>query len=85
VFNRIQDYIAAAEDDVASVLDSQCANYENNAALALPAHRVICLHAYLEVLPHLDIVLTGTDLGVVSNQNVAPASSDPPAHRGAVS
>ena len=76
LFNRIQDYIAAAEDDVASVMDSQWANYENNAALALPAHRVICLHAYLEALPHLDVVLTETGLGVVSNQNVAPASSD---------
>jgi len=76
LFIRIKDYIAAAEDVVARIMGDQWANYEDNAALALPAHRVICLHAYLEALPHLDIVLTETGLGVVSNQNVAPASSD---------
>ena len=76
LFNRIQDYIAAAEEVVARIMGDQWPNYEGNAALALPAHRVICLHAYLEALPHLDIVLTETGLGVVSNQNVAPASSD---------
>ena len=76
VFNRIRDHIAAAEDVVARIMGDQWQNYEDNAALALPAHRVICLHAYLEALPHLDIVLTETGLGVVSNQNVAPASSD---------
>lgn len=76
LFNRIQDYIAAAEDVVARIMGNQWQNYEDNATLALPAHRVICLHAYLEALPHLDIVLTETGLGVVSNQNVAPASSD---------
>jgi len=76
LFNRIQDYITAAEEVVARIMGDQWANYEDNAALALPAHRVICLHAYLEALPHLDIVLTETGLGVVSNQNVAPASSD---------
>jgi len=76
LFNRIQDYIAAAEDVVARIMGDQWQDYEDNAALALPAHRVICLHAYLEALPHLDIVLTETGLGVVSNQNVAPASSD---------
>ena len=76
LFNRIQDYIAAAEDVVARIMGDQWPNYEDNAALALPAHRAICLHAYNEALPHLDIVLTETGLGVVSNQNVAPASSD---------
>lgn len=76
LFNRIQDYIAAAEVVVARIMGDQWPNYEDNATLALPAHRVICLHAYLEALPHLDIVLTETGLGVVSNQNVAPASSD---------
>ena len=76
LFNRIQDYITAAEDVVARIMGNQWQDYEDNAALALPAHRVICLHAYLEALPHLDIVLTETGLGVVSNQNVAPASSD---------
>lgn len=76
LYDRIQDYITVAETVVADIMGAQWADYEDNAALALPAHRVICLHAYLEALPHLDIVLTETGLGVVSNQNVAPASSD---------
>lgn len=76
VFNRIQTYIVDGEQVVSRLMGDQWADYEDNAALALPAHRVICLHAYLEALPHLDVVLTETGLGVVSNQNVAPASSD---------
>ena len=76
VFNRIQTYIVDGEQAVSRLMGDHWADYEDNAALALPAHRVICLHAYLEALPHLDVVLTETGLGVVSNQNVAPASSD---------
>lgn len=76
VFNRIQTYIVDGEQAVSQLMGDLWAGYEDNAALALPAHRVICLHAYLEALPHLDVVLTETGLGVVSNQNVAPASSD---------
>ena len=76
LFARIQYYIAKGEDVAVRIMGAQWAGYEDNAALALPARRVICLHAYLEALPHLDIVLTETGLGVVSNQNVAPASSD---------
>ena len=76
LFNRINDYISKGEDVACSIMGPAWANYEDNATLVSPAHRVICLHAYDEALPHLDIVLTETGLGVVSNQNVAPASSD---------
>lgn len=76
LFDRIQDYISKGEDLACSIMGVAWANYEDNATLALHAHRVIGLHAYVEALPHLDIVLTETGLGVVSNQNVAPASSD---------
>lgn len=36
----------------------------------------ICLNAYEEAIPSLDLVLTSTGFGVVSNQHVAPASAD---------
>lgn len=38
--------------------------------------KLICLRAFYEQIPHLDIVLTPTGFGVVSNGNVAPASAD---------
>lgn len=34
----------------------------------------VCLTAYYDAVPHLDLVLTATGFGVVSNANVAPAS-----------
>lgn len=36
----------------------------------------ICLRAYENAIPHLDLVLTPTGFGIVSNQNTAPASAD---------
>ena len=38
--------------------------------------RAICLRAAYEAVPHLDLVLTPTGFGIVSNQNTAPASRD---------
>lgn len=38
--------------------------------------RYICNAAFFDMLPQLDLVLTPTGFGVVSNGNVAPASSD---------
>lgn len=40
------------------------------------ATRVSVLEAYNLAIPHLDLVLTENGFGVVSNQNVAPASRD---------
>lgn len=36
----------------------------------------ICVTAFLDAVPQLDLVLTSTGFGVVSNDNVAPASAD---------
>lgn len=38
------------------------------------AQRCICLEAAADAVPQLDLVLTPTGFGVVSNQNLAPAS-----------
>lgn len=40
------------------------------------AVRLVCLKAYHEQIPHLDLVLTPTGFGIVSNENVAPASPE---------
>lgn len=44
--------------------------------LAKTAKRYVCTAAFRDALPHLDLVLTPNGFGVVSNQNVAPASAD---------
>lgn len=37
---------------------------------------VVCSMAFWEAIPQLDLVITSTGFGVVSNSNVAPASAD---------
>lgn len=76
LFERIADYIAQGEAYAQRFMRPAWDNYEGNATLATPARRVICLEAYNLALPHLDIVLTETGIGVVNNQNVAPASAE---------
>lgn len=51
-------------------------NYERLCALALNARKYICATALIRQIPSLDLVLTPTGFGVVSNQNVAPASTE---------
>lgn len=40
------------------------------------AVRLVCLRTYYEQIPHLDLVLTPTGFGIVSNENVSPASPE---------
>lgn len=45
-------------------------------SLQAAVKKYICASTYLEAIPQLDLVLTSTGFGVVSNQNVAPASAE---------
>lgn len=36
----------------------------------------VCVKAYADTIPHLDLVLTGSGFGVVSTENITPASSE---------
>lgn len=36
----------------------------------------VCLNAFYNAIPHLDLILTSSGFGIVSNQNIAPASAD---------
>ena len=45
-------------------------------ALSNAAYKFVCNLAFYEAIPQLDLTLSPTGFGVVSNQNVAPASAD---------
>lgn len=48
---------------------------ETSERLCAATLKAVCLGAFLEVVRHLDLVLTPTGFGVVSNGEVSPASS----------
>ncbi len=58
--------------------ESEAGGNDYNRLVRLNLHAVgyVCTSAYYLAIPHLDLVLTATGFGVVSNQNVAPASAD---------
>lgn len=48
---------------------------ETSERLSAAVVKAVCLSAFLEVVRHLDLVLTPTGFGVVANSEVSPASS----------
>lgn len=48
---------------------------ETSERLSAAVVKAVCLSAFLEVVRHLDLVLTPTGFGVVANNEVSPASS----------
>ena len=77
LFERIAEQLGEGEVAVKSLLggDLYAAREENLTLLNL-CNRMACLTAYKLAIPHLDLVLTENGFGVVSNQNVAPASAE---------
>lgn len=79
LFDRISDYMEQGVDVVQSILGESFDYPEEmtgEVALLRLCNRLACLEAYHRAIPHLDLVLTENGFGVVSNQNVAPASAD---------
>lgn len=77
VFESLQDRIAISTRKLQSkvfgpVLDIQ--DLPDN--LTEEVERFICMDAFANAIPMLDLVLTETGFGVVNNQNVSPASRD---------
>jgi hypothetical protein len=76
VFDSMQDALEKAQQrvyyDVApkAIIEAGSEDLQNEVA------RYVCLDAFYNAIPQLDLVLTPTGFGVVSNQNVAPASRD---------
>lgn len=47
-----------------------------NERFRYPLEKLVASHAYMTAIPSLDLVLTPNGFGIVSNQNVAPASME---------
>ncbi|MBQ7691246.1 MAG: hypothetical protein IJT30_08690 [Muribaculaceae bacterium] len=77
LFERIAAHLADGEASVQSLLGRGLYDQRSQDLTLLNlCNRVVCLEAYNNAIPHLDLVLTENGFGVVSNQNVAPASSE---------
>lgn len=75
VFEMLQPHLEETEQNLISELFGSF-DYASVEGLESIAIRLVCLRTYYEQIPHLDLVLTPTGFGVVSNENVAPASPD---------
>lgn len=86
LFNTFAEAIARADGEIRSLVGNEIyarleamPKEETPGAVAMisrAAASYVCNRAYWDALPHLDLVLTPTGFGVVSNTNVAPASAD---------
>ncbi|MEG2599033.1 MAG: DUF6712 family protein [Muribaculaceae bacterium] len=77
VFEMLTQEIKSAEDNlvmdiIGDIVYKTIETYNEN--LQKECERYICLLAFKNAMPSLDLVLTPTGFGVVNNQNVAPAS-----------
>lgn len=75
VFEMLQPHFEETEQNLKSELFGSF-DYTTVEGLESIVVRLVCLRTYYEQIPHLDLVLTPTGFGVVSNENVAPASPD---------
>lgn len=79
VFESMGVYLNTAELKIKNeFLGKQlCEGFDNlPATVQTEARKAICLEAFYIAIPFLDLVLTPTGFGVVSNTNVAPASKE---------
>ena len=75
VFSMIEPHLAVTEQNLKSELLGSF-DYTTVVGFEDILVRLVCLRTYYEQIPHLDLVLTPTGFGVVSNENVAPASPE---------
>ena len=75
VFDSIQDQLELSEQKILNTVLGLDADVD-----ALPVGedvcRYVCLDAFYMAIPSLDLVLTDTGFGIVSNTNVSPASKE---------
>lgn len=76
VFDKMGNYLILSERNLISNLigDIDINSLTND--IQEEFKRCICLSAFKEAIPDLDLILTPTGFGVVSNSNLAPASKD---------
>ena len=78
VYEKVEPHFAASYDeckaDVLGDVGTSAAEGENNEKLTVAVKRWVAIHAFLAVFRQLDLVLTPTGFGVVSSNQMAPAS-----------
>lgn len=75
VFDMLQPHLDVVVQNLNSELFGTF-DYASVDEIEAIAIRLVCLRTYYEQIPHLDLVLTPTGFGVVSNENVVPASPE---------
>lgn len=77
IFDMMADPIAISTAKLKSIVFGTVVDFDNlPEAMVKDVERFICLDAFYEAMPGLDLVLTPTGFGIVNNQNLSPASRD---------
>ena len=71
VWNKVQRYVEGCTAAWQALITTDATLPDHVAATLATA---ICLRAAYDAVPQMDLVLTPTGFGIVSNQNTAPAS-----------
>ena len=78
VYEKVEPHFTASYDeckaDVLGDVGTSAAEGENNEKLTVVVKQWVAIHAFLAVFRQLDLVLTPTGFGVVSSNQMAPAS-----------
>lgn len=73
VWNKVQRYVEGCTANWQAIITTDATLPDHIAATLATA---ICLRAAYDAVPQMDLVLTPTGFGIVSNQNTAPASRE---------
>lgn len=75
LFLRISGFIAEVLEDLIIMVGDSWESVMDKPRFSSLAEKYVCRAAAYKAVPYLDLVATETGFGVVSNQNVAPASA----------
>ena len=73
VWNKVQRYVEGCTANWQALITTDATLPDHVAGYLTTA---ICLRAAYDAVPQMDLVLTPTGFGIVSNQNTAPASRE---------
>ena len=78
IYEKLLPHFTSVEEQLTMELlgDELAADLTVVPALDRKVMELICLRTFAEQIPFLDLILTDTGFGIVSNQNLAPASAD---------
>lgn len=77
VFDMMAEPIAVSTNKLKATVFGTVVDIEDlPEGICKDVERFICLDAFYDAMPGLDLVLTSTGFGIVNNQNMSPASRD---------